>query len=219
MSRLAEYLARLADLLGHESNVHFKKLASGSAQICAFADEQALPKIKLRLDSLQSDSVSKPVAKARQDIDDLLFGDNAIGTLSLGSKKIFEFPGRRRPLPERIGPVRRESTVEGTIFQIGGKDETINVFLLDRGAVSKAVVSRSLARTLAPYLFGAPVRLFGQGDWVRETSAWRMESFTATEFAPLDQCDIHESLGNIRRLFEGVDPDTLLSDIEELRRG
>jgi hypothetical protein len=39
MSRLAEYMASLAELLGHSEHVHFGKLKPGSLSVAALVDE------------------------------------------------------------------------------------------------------------------------------------------------------------------------------------
>lgn len=219
MARLAEYLARFAELLGNPESVHFKEIRSGSAQICAVAEKTALPKIWQRLDSLDTDSVAKPVAKARQAIDDLLFEDHAIGAVSVGRKKVIEFPGRRRPQPELIGPVRRDTSLDGQIFLLGGRDATINVHLRHQEKVYRCEVSVDLARRLAPYFLNGIVRISGYGDWVRVDGAWEMRTFTGLDFTVLESKSLQETLEEMRRLFADVEPETLLTEMEALRRG
>src|SRR5262249_34336405 len=129
MSRLAAYLREFAILLGSEERVHFKRLRKGSACLVAFPDEQAIPKVNARLDQVVEKTAPREALKAQREIDDLLANDNAIGHIECAGSRVIEFPGRLRPANEKIGPVRRSASVEGTIYQIGGKDETINVHM------------------------------------------------------------------------------------------
>src|SRR5258706_6917806 len=129
MARLAQYLAEFSELLGHEANVHFARLSKGSARCKAFADVQVAPKIRERVESVVDGSAPNNAFRAHVAIDDLLAADNAIGGVYLGEERVIDFPGRRRANKEKIGPVRRSTSIEGQIFSLGGKDDTINVHL------------------------------------------------------------------------------------------
>jgi hypothetical protein len=219
MERLSRYLAEFSALLGNEASVHFSKLETGSAHLVAYSDETAFPKIERRLQEVVEGSASNVAMKAHHDLDDLLAEDNAIGHIALGKAKIIEFPGRRRATQERIGPVRRATAVEGQIFSIGGKDETINVHLRDRGQEIRAEVSVALARQLAPYFLGHRIRLFGEGDWYRINSKWTRVNFFAFSYEQLASQTITEAVEGVQKLFEGVDPAEQTSTMTELRHG
>lgn len=219
MARLAEYLAQFALLLGNEANVHFSKLSKGSARCVAYADEQATPKVRERVESVVSGTAPKPAMKAHKEIDDLLAHDNAIGGVYLGQQKLIEFPGRRRAQKEKIGPVRRDTSLDGQIFMIGGRDETINVHLRNGEKTFRCEVSIDLARRLAPYFLNGSVRLFGHGEWYRIDSHWEMANFVAVDFTELERKTLNESIGGMRGIFSSVQPEGLLSDLEDLRRG
>ena len=150
-------------------------------------------------------------------MDALLLEDNAIGELFIGKSKVTEFAGRRRAAVEEIGPVQRTASIDGQIFSIGGKDQTINVHLRDGDSELRCVVSVELARRLAPYLLGEQLRLHGYGNWYRVDSLWQMRSFTATDFLVLDPCTPANTIKNIQKIFEGIPPNEFMETMRELR--
>lgn len=219
MSRLATYMREFATLLGSEERVHFKRLKKGSTCLVAWPDDQAIPKVSARLDEIVEKTAPREALKAHREIDDLLAADNAIGHIARDGARVMEFPGRLRPALEKIGPVRRSTSIEGTIFQIGGKDETINVHMRGRDGEVRAEVSIELARKLAPYLLFGKVRLFGEGDWYRVNGKWERHRFTAVDFAPLDTHSLNDALRDIGQLFTGVDPEEFAKTVADLRNG
>jgi hypothetical protein len=218
MSRLAQYLAEFSELLGHEANIHFSKLTKGSTKCKAFADTQVAPKIRERVDSVVNGSAPKSAIKAHGAIDDLLAADNAIGGIYLGDEKVIEFPGRRRATQEKIGPVRRSTTIEGQIFSLGGKDETINVHLRNKQQAYRCEVSVDLAKKLAPHFLNGNVRLFGDGEWYRVDSKWEMARFMAIDFVELDRAELRDSVNSIREVFSGLSGEDFISAMTDLRR-
>lgn len=210
MSRLAEYLKQFSELLGYEANVFFDKVEKSSAALAAYTDNTATPKIKQRLDDVVVGTAPKAALRSNAAIDDMLLADNAIGYVDFGAgPKMIEFPGRKRAPQQRIGPVRRKSTVDGQIFQIGGKDETINVHVRNLKRPSETYrceVTIDLARKLAPHFLLGNIRLFGEGDWYRTDSSWLMNpnSFTAFDFVPLDDLSLEATIGAVQNIFADV---------------
>jgi hypothetical protein len=220
MIRLAEYLRAFAGLLGHEDRVHFAKLQKGSARLLAYSDLQTAPKLRARLDEITTGTAPKPAMTAHRDLDNLLAADNAFGHIELGGSKMIEFPGRRRPSQEKFGPVRRHASIEGQIYQIGGRDETINIHLRDGEKTHRCEASIDLSRKLLPYFLGARIRIFGEVDWFRTNDGWvEGTNFTAHDFVELDRKSLSGTVASMQRIFEDVKPDKLLSDMNELRHG
>jgi hypothetical protein len=217
MHRLAAYMREFAILLGSEERVNFRRIRKGSACIVASPHEQALPKVNQRLEEVVENTAPREAVRARREIDELLAADNAIGHIERNGAKVIVFPGRLRPHQEKIGPVRRSTSIEGTIYQIGGKDETINVHMRGRDGDLRAEVSIDLARKLAPHLLLGKVRLFGEGDWYRVNGKWERHKFTAFDFAPLDTHSLEVALRDLSQLFVGIDPDDLIDTVTELR--
>lgn len=203
MSRLAEYLREFANVLGCEANVHFDRVEKSSAALVSYSESTVTQKIRQRLEEVIEGSAPKPAMKANSTIDDMLAQDSGIGFIELNDSKVIQFAGRSRAPQQRIGPVRRQSIIDGQIFQIGGKDETINIHLRNvqkPNETHRAEVSIDLARKLAPYFLLGRVRLFGEGDWYRTDSGWVISpnTFTAHDFEPLDESNLSRTIGSVR---------------------
>lgn len=219
MARLADYLKPFAAMLGSEAHVHFERVADGSAECKAFVEPHAAPKVRERVNGVAAGSAPKVAMNAHGAIDDLLLEDNAVAHVALNGRNVIEFPGRMRAAHETIGPVRRATSIEGQIFSIGGKDETINVYLNDGQREIKCVVSVELARRLGTHLRGARIRFFGQGMWYRIDGSWQMKGFTADDFTPLDEAPLDGTIKSIQATFLGIDAKEFLATMLELREG
>lgn len=218
MSRLAEYLKPFAVMLGSEANVHFEGVFVGSATCRAFVEPQDAPKVRERVQGIPSKTAPRSAMKAYNDIDDLLAKDNAIGHVAIDGHNLLEFPGRRRAKQEIIGPVRRSTSIEGQVYSIGGKDETINIHLRNGETELRCEVSIALARKLGPYLLDGTVRLFGHGLWNRIDGEWQMKTFTADDFLLLADSPLQATINSISDAFDGVAADLAASTLLELRR-
>jgi hypothetical protein len=218
MARLAQYVEKFAALVGNDANVHLLSVDGGSCKLRAFADEPAIPKIHDRVNRVIDGTAPRSALRAHSELDDFLAADNAVGEIALGGNKVIEFPGRRRRPTEEIGPVRRTSSIDGHIYSIDGKDETINIHLKDGDSETRCIVSITLARRLTPYLLmPQKVRLAGSGQWYRQDGHWHMRSFTAEDFIPLNESTLAESLGRLRASFSDVDPGEFMEAMSDLR--
>ncbi len=218
MSRLAEYLKPFAAMLGSEATVHFEGVFTGSADCRAYIEPQDAPKVRERLQAIATRTAPASALKAFTDIDDLLVKDGAIAHVAIDGHNLIEFPGRRRAPQETVGPVRRTTSIDGQVYSIAGKDETINIRLRNGDAELKCEVSIALARKLGPHLLGGPVRLFGHGLWTRVDGDWQMKSFTADDFIVLDESPLTDVIGSIRSGFDAAAGDGTASTLAELRR-
>jgi hypothetical protein len=219
MERLAKYLHELAGLLGSEASVHFDRVAPGSARLVTIPDQTAIPKIEKRLLEVGIGTASKTALAAHKNIDDLLADDNAVGHIAKGKAKLVIFPGRNRPKPDIIGPIRRAASVEGQIFLIGGKDETINIHLRQKAEEIKIEVSVALAKRLVPFFLGQTIRLTGEGDWYRIDGRWTRKTFAAFDFVPLEEHSMQEAVSQVRSIFAGIDGSGIEIAMNELRYG
>jgi len=153
----------------------------------AFADDEAIPKVRERARAINDGTAPRSASNARAEADELLALDNTSGRIMLAGEKLIQFPGSKNAPKEEFGPVARPSAIDGAIWSIGGKDETINIQLRDHGQDPKCLVSVALARRLTPYLFGKKVRLSGAGQWYRVDGRWQMKSLVADDFVELDE--------------------------------
>lgn len=204
MGRLAEYLAALAKLIGHNDHTHFVSLEKGSALLVHKVDAMDAPKVESRLNGVRQGEASKDALSARQTLEDLLANDNAVGALiERGSgRTVVPFVGRNRPKPLTFPPFREDTTIEGQIVRIGGQDSTAHATLQDGDTYhSNVSMKRDVARELAPLLYGPPVRLFGNGRFERlPNGVWKMHDFRVDRFEKLDGRTIAEALETVRSL-------------------
>ena len=85
MSRLAEYLTQLADLLGSHEHVHFLNVKKGSAVPQAKVDYPAIPKVQARLQLAHTVDAPDDIRRPFEAINRLLKADNAKATLKAGN--------------------------------------------------------------------------------------------------------------------------------------
>jgi len=198
MSRLAEYMADFAVLLGHEEHVHFDKIKPGSLALAARADPVAQNKVQRRLDEARYGTGPKTAMDALRSIDDKLAADNAIGSVRHGKAKIIEFPGRTRPVESSLGPIIQPGTLDGEVIQVGGRDETINIHIKAGDDIRRCITTKAIARRLAQHIFGTPVRVRGRGTWSRtESGEWELHRFDIESFETLEETPLS-------KIFEGL---------------
>lgn len=201
MARMAEYLAALADLVGHRESTHFVRIDAGSARLVSRVEAQDVPKVERRLTTVLTSDAPPVAVKAYKRLDDLLAEDNATGEL-IGPQGaiIIPFPGRTRPKPLSFPAFRQDGSIDGQIVNIGGRDKTAHVILQDGGVnYTNIDLSRDLARDLAKHLYGAKIRVFGGGRWERHPDGtWKLLSFTVDRYEVLDDAPLSEVLADIR---------------------
>lgn len=220
MARLVEYLTEYVKLLGERDQVHFDRVIEGSAQLAAWVDDPAVPKVNARLRSAVTGDATEEVDKAIRKLDELLAEDNATGQLLDGrGAQIIAFPGRDRPQPQVFGPFNQEGAIEGEIVSIGGKGETIHVHVRDEGAIyTSCVANKDLARQLGHYLLGAPVRLTGAGSWMRHgDGSWELKHFRINSFQVLKSDPLGTIVEELRAVHQGAwaEPDPIAEILRE----
>lgn len=219
MARLAEYLAKLAVLFGNKEHVHFQKIRKGSAIPEILVDETAVPKVRERLRLAGGLDAPEDIARAHRDINRMLRDDNAVGTLRLkGGAKVLDFPGRKTALAEEA-VVHEFGELDGMVIRVGGKDDTVHVTLEGApGAYYRCNVTREMARKLAAYLFGQPVRVAGRGKWRRtREGVWELEAFDLKSFETLDEAPLTEVIAAMRKV-EGSGWNELDNPQDEFKR-
>lgn len=219
MSRLADYLGKLAVLFGNKEHVHFMKVRKGSAIPEILVDEPAVSKVSARLKLVSSADAPEDLARASREINRMLRDDNATGTLRLkGGVKIIDFPGKKTPLAEEA-VVFEFGELDGVVIKVGGKDETVPVLLEgEDGVFYPCNTDRETARQLAPHIFGGAVRIAGRGKWRRtEERIWELEKFDIKTFEPLDETPLVDVISAMRAI-EGSDWNELDDPQAELKR-
>lgn len=202
MARLAGYLLELSSLFGEKDSVHFNGLDSGSTQIVSRVQYEAAPKVRDRVSIASTDDEDQVIAKAYSNLNEMLREDNADATLSRNGSNVLIFPGRRSVRHPKMGPFTQDAVKDGVLIRIGGKDKSAHATIEESdGTPWRFEITRTLAKQLAPYLFGKPVRLIGQGRFYRdETGQWKYNSLRAAQFKVLDDAPLAEVVERIRRL-------------------
>jgi hypothetical protein len=220
MSRLAAYMAELANLLGSEENVHYKGATLGSTILQADVDAPATEAVEARVSKANLDTAPSDIQKHVKTINALLRADNARATLSrVGAGQVLRFLGCDAPVVDVVGPMKEYGELEGQLVRVGGKDRTVHALLVgDNDKEYKLTTSdRDLARRLATHLF-QEVRVTGTGIWYRETDGiWRLETLHLESFEPTTERTLKDAL-NEMRLLEGSDWPTLPDTINKLKQ-
>jgi hypothetical protein len=223
MARLAEYMAELAAMLGHEENVHFVKLQSGSTILVNEIEREAFPKVRERVHLVRANEAPPGALKAYRKLNDLLMHDNASAVLipPEGTRPILKFPGREREKRLVYGPFNQDGVLDGILIRIGGESDPVPVHLQqaeDKLHICEA--KRTVAMELAPYYLKCPLRVTGNGRWFRdEDGEWVMKRFTILHFEPLKDEKLSAVLNRLRAIKTDLsqlsDP---VSEMLDLRR-
>lgn len=204
MARLAEYMTTLANLLGQPERVHFVGVKPGSTCIVHKIEREAAPKVRERLGAVAANDAPDDARKAFKELNKMLRSDNAVADLnrSDGSAKILRFPGREEVVPDEIGPFSQPTELDGTLVRIGGKDATAHAMILTNdGATPTCEVSREMARSLAQYLFGQPIRVRGIGRWFRDSEGqWQLKQLRADAFELLNDRGLSDTVVSLRAI-------------------
>jgi hypothetical protein len=205
--KLAQYLTYLSKLLGHEDRLHFERVGKGSAQLYQFTDQETMEIIRTRLHSIGSGDASIEVQRAYEDINQELIEDQATGNLRLGSATVIKFPGKKLAQEKTIGPIVQSDFLDGQLVRVGGFDATVPVHL--RGSDGKPYICTTnieTAKNLAPYLYGATIRIFGTATWRRrENGEWELRKFSIDNFQALNDADLTDAIKTLQNTVDKWD--------------
>ena len=151
MSRLAEYMADLARLLGRAERVHFVRLEPGSTVLVQSVEPEAVPEVQKRIRAVARDDAPADVTDAFKALNRHLANDNAIGSLHEGGDgEVIQFPGREQPPPLTFGAFNQPGVLDGVLIRIGGRDDTVPVHLRDGETIHVCNANRYLAKPSLP---------------------------------------------------------------------
>lgn len=199
MSRLAEYMADLARLLGKAERVHFVRLEPGSTVLVQNVEPEAVPEVRKRIQAIVRHDAPADVAAAFKALNRHLANDNAIGSLQEGDGPVVRFPGRERPQPLSFGAFNEPGVLDGVLIRVGGRDDTVPVHLRDGDSIHVCNATREMAKRLAVYYEGSTLRVHGEGRWERDAVGnWVMKRFNIAGFEELDDAPLSEVVGQLR---------------------
>jgi hypothetical protein len=81
MPRLAEYMEQLSHIMGEAAQVHFKRIASGSAMIVSRIEHEAVPKVRARISHVKNDEGPSEAQRAYDTVNKFLREDHARSNL------------------------------------------------------------------------------------------------------------------------------------------
>lgn len=224
MARLAEYLADLAELLGHKESVHLVAIEPGSTQPVIYYDPLEEGRIFSRIRGAATGTGDPDAIKAFQSIDRRLKRDNGFGSLVNGTAQLADFPGIRQPQPVIYPKFREHGTITGRLRRVGGKGTTIPIWIErpDR-RMFYCESSEHISKQLSDFYLEI-VRVHGVGTYIRnEEGAWEQINFTIKSFdpEPLTDQSIIDTFEKLRAIEgngwnEVKDP---LADLNRIRHG
>jgi hypothetical protein len=226
MSRLAEYMADLARLLGEVERVHFVCLERGSTTLVQVVEPEAVPEVQQRIHAIARGEAPEDAAKAFDALNRRLALDSATGSLREGDgDEVIRFPGCEQPHSFVFGTFNQPGVLDGVLIRIGGRDDTVPVHLRDGDTIHMCNATRDMARRLAVHLYGATLRVQGNGRWEREADGvWLLRRFNITGFEELDDAPLSEVVGRLRNVegsgWKNVDEPSVelqrLRDLDEI---
>ena len=210
MSRLAEYMSDVADLLGEKTSVHFVRVEAGSAVLVQEVEHEAYPKIRQRIGDIKRGEGQPDARRAYDSINRRLAADNAAGELveepasdegRLSPARVLDFPGRNKLVEPEYGPLTQSGSLRGVVIVVGGGSDPVPVHLEDGETVHICRAKRAIAKELASHIFGNPVRVTGNGRWLREsTGQWVLRNFQVTAFTVLRDDSLSTVVAKLRQV-------------------
>src|SRR5208337_3057191 len=180
MSRLALYLADLAQLLGYKDSVHLVAIETGSTQPVIYIDPDEESRVTSRVRNAQRGMGPRDANRAYKKLDHKLREDNASGAIVNVSQRadVIEFPGKNANLPEEYGPIKERASVVGQLRRVGGFDPTIPIHLQRAdGAIFYCDADDLIAKELAPF-YSRTIRVHGIATYSRrKEGVWKIDHF------------------------------------------
>ena len=205
MARLSAYLPHLVELFGHKEHIHLIRVDEGSAVPCVYTDDQHAPAVHRRLLKIKTGSGSRSAYKAMGELNELLTEDGTSAVLRAPYFSLaIEFPGIKQATETVVGPISEYADVQGELFQIGCRDETISLYIRSGKNVFICAATREQGRRIAEHLFRS-VRVYGLGKWVRnESGHWKLLELVLDDFAPLSEVPLSKAIRDLRSLSESI---------------
>lgn len=199
MSRLAQYMADLAALLGHEDKVHFVRVAKGSADLVHVVEEIQQQEVVERLHLVKQGLGPMDAQGAFRSLNAKLSEDGKTAKMMRGRGKILIFPGIKA-IPQSYGPIYMQGHLDGQLIRVGGKDGTKPIHLMNDDAYYICNANAEVARELAT-AYEKFIRVYGNGKWFRQADGrWNLEYFNIKTFDYLDSAPLAEIIGRLREL-------------------
>jgi hypothetical protein len=223
MSRLAEYLREIADLLGNKQDVHFLRVETGSLPCIMEIEEQKEDAIISRVKKAIVNRGPKEAVNASSKLRLMLKRDDFSAEFKTDNGETFaSYPLGKEKKEETFGPFWQEGSLDGIVVRLGGIDETLPVHLVFEGRQYICNATREMVKQLGSYIWGNPIRVHGKGKWYRNAQGmWELQFFDILGFEPLQETTLSEAVSDLRAISENrlaslADP---LDEMQKLRHG
>lgn len=200
MSRLAEYMADLAIILGERAAVHFVGLDGGSTVLIHKVDAEAVPKVRERVALVRRGDGAPDAMVGLRNLNRRLREDAGKASLMEETAEVLIFPGLGAVVPDVFSPFNQNGALDGTVIRVGGRGLVVPVHI-DAGPVvyTQCQATRELAKRLAIHLFTGELRVTGQGRWhIDRQGTWILDSFTIRDFEQLDSTPLTTVVAALR---------------------
>lgn len=198
----SELAKRFAELLGSAPSVHFGALRPGSARLLAKVDDDA--KLDVQVQLIEARTKAQDMPKVAR-LDDYLRSKGWHGEVrNYAGAVVLTFPGALTAVePQEERTVQQIDSVVGKVIKIGGRDETVPMTLQtpDGSFVDVNLRGRDLARRLAPYLFGAEIRVVGLATWKRDGEGhWACTGVIVDDFSEVNSTSVTDLFEQLKDL-------------------
>ena len=228
MARLAEYMAKMAALLGEKPQVHFLRVEEGSAVLLQEVEHEAQPAVRERIHAMREEGGPHDARQAYKALNELLVDDHASGYLCEAEQdgaerpgaRLLEFPGAAQDQEPDYGPFTEISELQGVVIRVGGEQSEVPVHLRDHDVLHICHAKREVAQKLARHIFGQPVRVIGKGRWYRNVGGlWSMVKFLIANVEELNHAPLGDVVADLRRVARATPaPADALETLKALRR-
>ena len=100
-----------------------------------------------------------------------------------------------------MNSVTQPDYLDGEVIRIDSNDTPVYIHLREEGTIHRCTTDPAVASSLAPFLNGPPVRVFGTATWLRhETMGWELQEFFVENFVPLENKTLAEALRELEEL-------------------
>jgi len=200
MKRLGQYIAHLSDMLGEVEHVHFDSVSKGSAMLNAGIEDLYYQKVLTHVREVPNGMGAKKHRSAYQALQQLMDEDGTGGAiLDNTDAQVLSF--RKRPDDEKPLVVNKSGSVQGRLYLVGGKDETVPVRL--EGANGESLyceATTEMAQQLSALLF-KQVRVSGPGIWERSPEGtWKLKKLKVDSFQELDTAKVGDVVARLQSI-------------------
>lgn len=200
MKRLGQYIAYLSDMIGEVEHVHFDSVSKGSAMLNVEVEDLHYESVLSHVREVPNGTGTKKQKSAHRNLRQLMDEDGTGGAiLNDANTQILSF--RKRPDSEKPLVVNKPGSVQGRLYRVGGKDDTIPVSLEGaNGETLRCEASVDIAQGLSPLLF-KQVRVSGRGTWERSPEgSWRLKKLKIETYEELNTAKVSEVVGRLQAI-------------------